>query len=29
MTRTRVKGRWVVASDGAAHKYLEHGEVVY
>lgn len=29
MTRTKVRGRWVIASDGASHHILENGEVVY
>jgi cytosine/adenosine deaminase-related metal-dependent hydrolase len=29
MTRTLLKGRWVVASDGGSHHILENGEVVY
>lgn len=27
--RTRLRGRWVVASDGKQHHLLEHGEVVF
>jgi cytosine/adenosine deaminase-related metal-dependent hydrolase len=29
MIRTRIRGRWVIASDGASHHILEDGEVVY
>ncbi|HWK81293.1 MAG TPA: amidohydrolase family protein [Thermomicrobiales bacterium] len=29
MTRTKVRGRWVIASDGHSHHILENGEVVY
>lgn len=29
MSRTRIRGRWVIASDGASHHILENGEVVY
>lgn len=29
MTRTRIRGRWIIASDGASHHILENGEVVY
>lgn len=29
MTRTLVRGRWVIASDGDSHHLLEDGEVVY
>lgn len=29
MTRTKVRGRWVIASDGQQHHLLEDGEVVY
>ena len=29
MTRTRIKGRWIIASDGDSHHLLEDGEVVY
>ena len=29
MTTTRLRGRWVIASDGDSHHILENGEVVY
>ncbi len=29
MGRTRVRGQWVIASDGASHHIIEHGEVVF
>ncbi len=29
MTRTLLRGRWVIASDGDSHYFLENGEVVY
>lgn len=29
MSRTLLRGRWVIASDGDSHHLLEHGEIVY